>query len=42
MPVPPAFGDAFIEYFVQLMEFEIDRFLSDVTDCEHRAHFAVL
>ena len=37
-----AFGDAFIEYFIRLKEFEIDRFLSDVTDWEQREYFALL
>jgi glutamine synthetase len=29
-----AFGDPFIDYFIKLKEFEIGRFLSDVTDWE--------
>lgn len=37
-----AFGDAFIDYFVQLKEFEIGRFLSDVTDWEQREYFELL
>ena len=37
-----AFGDAFIDYFVTLKEFEIARFLSDVTDWEQREYFAIL
>ena len=37
-----AFGDAFIDYFVGLKEFEIGRFLSDVTDWEQREYFAIL
>jgi glutamine synthetase len=37
-----AFGDAFIDYFVRLKEFEISRFLSDVTDWEQREYFALL
>jgi len=31
-----AFGDRFVDYFVHLKEFEIGRFLSAVTDWEHR------
>ena len=37
-----AFGDAFVDYFVQLKEFEIGRFLSDVTDWEQREYFELL
>ncbi len=37
-----AFGDSFVDYFVRLKEFEIGRFLSDVTDWEHREYFALL
>ena len=37
-----AFGDAFIDYFVRLKEFEIGRFLADVTDWEQREYFALL
>ena len=37
-----AFGDAFIDYFVKLKEFEIGRFLSDVTDWEQREYFELL
>jgi glutamine synthetase len=37
-----AFGDRFIDYFVQLKEFEISRFLSAVTDWEQREYFALL
>lgn len=37
-----AFGDGFINYFVRLKEFEISRFLSDVTDWEQREYFALL
>jgi glutamine synthetase len=37
-----AFGDQFVDYFVRLKEFEIGRFLSDVTDWEHREYFALL
>jgi glutamine synthetase len=37
-----AFGDPFIDYFIKLKEFEIDRFLSDVTDWEQREYFAIL
>jgi len=37
-----AFGDGFIDYFVDLKEFEIGRFLSEVTDWEQREYFALL
>ena len=37
-----AFGDRFVDYFVHLKEFEIGRFLSAVTDWEHREYFALL
>ena len=37
-----AFGGPFIDYFIKLKEFEIDRFLSDVTDWEQRGYFAIL
>jgi glutamine synthetase len=37
-----AFGDVFIDYFVHLKEFEIARFLTDVTDWEQREYLAVL
>ena len=37
-----AFGDSFIDYFIKLKEFEIGRFLSDVTDWEQREYFAIL
>jgi glutamine synthetase len=37
-----AFGDAFIEYFAALKEFEIGRFLSEVTDWEQREYLALL
>ncbi len=37
-----AFGDRFIDYFVSLKEFEIGRFLSEVTDWEQREYFALL
>lgn len=37
-----AFGDAFVDYFVQLKTFEINRFLSSVTDWEQREYFALL
>jgi glutamine synthetase len=37
-----AFGDGFVEYFVRLKEFEISRFLADVTDWEQREYFALL
>jgi glutamine synthetase len=37
-----AFGDGFVDYFVRLKEFEINRFLTDVTDWEQREYFALL
>jgi glutamine synthetase len=37
-----AFGDVFVDYFVRLKEFEINRFLSAVTDWEQREYFALL
>jgi len=37
-----AFGDAFIDYFVRLKEFEIGRFLSEVTDWEQREYLEIL
>jgi glutamine synthetase len=37
-----AFGNSFIDYFVKLKEFEINRFLSDVTDWEQREYFELL
>ena len=37
-----AFGDAFVDYFVKLKEFEIARFLSEVTDWEQREYLAML
>ncbi len=37
-----AFGDAFTDYFIRLKEFEISRFLSDVTDWEQREYFELL
>jgi glutamine synthetase len=37
-----AFGNPFIDYFVALKEFEIGRFLSDVTDWEQREYFELL
>jgi glutamine synthetase len=37
-----AFGDAFSDYFVRLKQFEINRFLTDVTDWEQREYFALL
>src|SRR6202020_2516477 len=33
-----AFGDAFIDYFVRLKDFEFNRFLSAVTDWEQREY----
>jgi glutamine synthetase len=37
-----AFGDEFIDYFVRLKEFEINRFLSEVTDWEQREYLELL
>jgi glutamine synthetase len=37
-----AFGNPFIDYFIALKEFEISRFLSDVTDWEQREYLAIL
>jgi glutamine synthetase len=37
-----AFGGDFIDYFVRLKEFEIGRFLSDVTDWEQREYLELL
>jgi glutamine synthetase len=37
-----AFGDEFVDYFVRLKEFEINRFLSDVTDWEQREYLELL
>ena len=37
-----AFGDAFVEHFVKLKEFEIGRFMSEVTDWEQREYFELL
>ena len=37
-----AFGDAFVDYFVRLKEFEINRFLSAVTDWEQREYLELL
>ncbi|MSP02799.1 MAG: hypothetical protein EXR07_17395 [Acetobacteraceae bacterium] len=39
---PEAFGERFVDYFVRLKEFEIGRFLSDVSDREQREYFALL
>ncbi len=36
------FGEFFIDYFSRLKEAEISRFLSEVTDWEHREYFALL
>lgn len=36
-----AFGDTFIDYLVTLKEFEISRFLGEVTDWEHREYFEI-
>lgn len=40
--VRAAFGGAFVDYFVRLKEFEINRFLTSVTDWEQREYFALL
>jgi glutamine synthetase len=37
-----AFGGGFVDYFLRLKEFEISRFLTDVTDWEQREYFALL
>jgi glutamine synthetase len=37
-----AFGDEFVDYFVRLKGFEINRFLTSVTDWEQREYFASL
>jgi glutamine synthetase len=37
-----AFGDDFVDYFVRLKEFELNRFFADVTDWEHREYFELL
>ena len=37
-----AFGAPFVDYFIGLKEFEIARFLSEVTDWEQREYFAIL
>jgi glutamine synthetase len=34
-----AFGDSFVDYFVRLKEFEMDRFMASVTDWEQREYF---
>lgn len=34
-----AFGDTFVDYILQVKEFEIARFLQHVTDWEHREYF---
>jgi glutamine synthetase len=36
------FGGFFIDYFCRLKQAEIDRFLSEVTDWEHREYFSLL
>jgi glutamine synthetase len=36
-----AFGDSFVDYMVLLKESEMDRFMSTVTDWEHREYFDV-
>ena len=35
------FGDAFVDYYLTIKEFEIHRFLTAVTDWEHREYFEV-
>lgn len=35
------FGSTFIDYLITLKEFEISRFLSEVTDWEHREYFDI-
>ncbi len=34
-----AFGDGFMDYITFLKSMEIERFLSEVTDWEHREYF---
>jgi glutamine synthetase len=36
------FGRTFVDYFLRLKDAEISRFLSEVTDWEHREYFALL
>jgi glutamine synthetase len=36
------FGGFFIDYFCRLKQAEIDRFMSAVTDWEHREYFSLL
>ena len=33
------FGDAFVDYYLRIKEFEIARFQSEVTEWEHREYF---
>jgi len=37
-----AFGPFFVDYFTRLKEAEIERFLSDVSEWEHKEYFALL
>jgi glutamine synthetase len=37
-----AFGPFFVDYFARLKEAEIERFLSEVTEWEHKEYFALL
>jgi len=37
-----AFGETFIDYFIRLKTFEVNRFLTAVTDWEQREYFALL
>lgn len=35
------FGQQFVDYILTLKEFEISRFLSEVTDWEHQEYFGL-
>jgi len=37
-----AFGERFIDYIATIKEAEITRFMSEVTDWEHREYFELL
>lgn len=37
-----AFGPFFVDYFARLKEAEIKRFLSKITEWEHKEYFALL
>ncbi|GAA4743124.1 glutamine synthetase family protein [Nocardioides endophyticus] len=34
-----AFGDGFVDYYASMKEFEMDRFMGEVTEWEHREYF---